>query len=162
MNVYVLLSHLHSVNRWLVLAFVLWAIGAAFARRGTMNVADVGAVLPKGALPAFIVTHVQLLLGLILYFAAVAGLPNVGSPYVIMDKFAWEAEGGEILRFYSVTHFSWMLAAVVLITVGYMVAKRASTSAKAAFWILLTYGIALVLMLINIPWPGRGLGGGWY
>ena len=165
MNAYEVLSHLHSINRWLVLAFLLLAIVSALLRRGSMNTAEVataGTVLPKGALPAFITTHIQLLLGLILYFGSVAGLANVGSPYVIMDKDAWAGEGGEILRFYSVTHFTYMLAAIVVITIGYLVAKRSSTSAKASFWVLISYAIGLILILINIPWPGRGLAGGWW
>ncbi len=165
MNAYIILSHLHSINRWLVLVFLVWAIISAIAQRGSMNTADVttkSGVLPKGALPAFITTHIQLLLGLILYLAATAGMGSVGSPYVVMDKDAWAGEGGEILRFYSVTHFGWMLAAVLLISIGYMVAKRSSTSAKAAFWILIGYGIGLLLILINIPWPWRELAGGWY
>ena len=164
--VYTVLSHLHSVNRWLVLLFLVWAIVSAITARSTMNTAPVAAgmraVLPKGALPAFITTHIQLLLGLILYFAAVAGLEGVGSPWVIMDKDTWAADGGEVYRFYSVTHFTYMLAAVVIITVGYMVAKRSATDARAGFWILLSYAVGLGLILFNIPWPGRGLQGGWY
>ena len=164
--VYNILQHLHSINRWLVLLFLVWAIVSAITARSTMNTAPVAAgmkaVLPKGALPAFITTHIQLLLGLILYFAALAGLEGVGSPWVIMDKATWEAEGGAIYRFYSVTHFSFMLAAVAVITVGYMVAKRSVTDARAGFWILLSYGVGLGLILWNIPWPGRGLQGGWY
>ena len=166
MNAYVVLQTLHSVNRWLVLLFLVWAIVSAITARSTMNAAPVAAgmraVLPKGALPAFITTHIQLLLGLILYFGAIAGLSGVGSPNVIMDKDAWAGPGGEVYRFYSVTHFSFMLAAVVIITVGYMVAKRSATDARAGFWILLSYAVGLGLILWNIPWPGRGLGGGWY
>jgi len=166
MNVYTILSHLHSINRWLVLIFLVVAIVAAISRRGSMNIADaqagVRAVLPKGAKQAFIATHFQLLLGLILYIAAAAGLSSVGSPYVVMDKEAWAGEGGEILRFYSVTHFAWMLAAVVVISIGYIVAKRSSTSAKASFWILLGYSTGLLLILLNIPWPWRDLAGGWW
>jgi len=164
MNLYVVLSHLHSINRWLVLIFIVLAIISAIAQRGSMNTADTvrTSVLPKGALPAFITTHIQLLLGLILYFAATAGMASVGSPYVVIDKAAWAGEGGEILKFYSITHFSWMLAAIVIITIGYMVAKRSSTSAKASFWILITYSIGLILMLLNIPWPWRDLAGGWW
>ncbi len=166
MNAYVILSHLHSINRWLVLGFIILAIVSAATSRATMNTAPVAAglktVLPKGALPAFITTHIQLLLGLILYFGAMAGLEGVGSPYVIMNKAAWEAEGGEILRFYSVTHMSYMLAAIVILTVGYMVAKRSATQARAGFWILTTYSIALLIMLLSIPWPWRALNGGWW
>ena len=160
MNLYSILSHLHSVNRWLVLLFVVWAIVSAIGSRSTMNVADdTGSVLPKGALPAFITTHIQLLLGLILYFGAIAGWENIGSPYVVMDKEAW---ADALLKFYSVTHFSYMLAAVVLVTVGYIIAKRSSTSARSGLYILISYGIALVVMVLGIPWPWRGLGGGWY
>lgn len=165
MNGYIILSHLHSINRWLVLFFIIWAIVSAITSRSTMNTAPVAAgmrtVLPKGALPAFITTHIQLLLGLILYFGNMAGLPSVGSPSVIMDKAAWAAEGGEILRFYSVTHISFMLAAIVILTVGYMVAKRSATEARAGFWILVTYGVSLIIMLWSIPWPWRPLLGGW-
>ena len=165
MNAYVILQHLHSINRWLVLIFLVWAIGSALATRGSMNVAELDggrAFVPKGALPAFITVHVQLLLGLVLYVGGLMGWGSVGSPYVVMSKEAWEAAGGELLRFYSVTHMSWMLPAILLVTVGYMVAKRSSTSAKASFWVLWTYGLGLVLILIGIPWPGRDLAGGWW
>ncbi len=166
MNAYVILSHLHSINRWLVLGFLLLAIVSAITSRSTMNVAPVAAglktVLPKGALPAFITSHIQLLLGLIMYFGATAGLSSVGSPYVIMDKEAWAADGGEIIKFYSLTHFTYMLAAIVILTAGYMVAKRSATEARAGFWILVTYSIALLIILFSIPWPWRALGGGWY
>ena len=162
---YLILSHAHSINRWLVLITLLWAIASAFSTRGTMNAADIEGGkgwLPRGALPAFITTHVQLLLGLILYLGAVAGWGTVGSPYVVMNKEAWESAGGEVLRFYSVTHFSYMIVAVLVITVGYMVAKRRSTSAKTAAWILYSYVLGLLIILFSIPWPWRALQGGWY
>ena len=162
---YNLLQHAHSVNRWLVLIFLVWAIAAAFSSRSTMNVATSatgGRVVPRGALPAFITSHVQLLLGLVLYVGGIFSWEGLGSHYVIMDKDVWEATGGEIVRFYSVTHMSYTLPAIVLVTVGYMVAKRSSTSARAGLWVLLTYASALVLLLIGIPWPGRGLAGGWW
>ena len=161
---YDILSHLHSINRWLVLLFLVWAILAAFSSRGTMNVADAAgkSVLPKGALPAFITTHIQLLLGLVLWVGGLAGWTGVGSQYVVMDKSVWEAAGGEISRFYSVDHFSYMLPAIILITVGYMIAKRSTTSAKSGMRILVTYGIALGLILYAIPWPWEMLNAGWW
>lgn len=164
MTLYNILSHLHSINRWLVLFFLVWAIISAISMRGSMNSADasVRSVLPKGALPAFITTHIQLLLGLIMYIGATAGWAAVASPYVVMKKEAWEGIEGEIYRFYSITHFSYMILAVLLITIGYMVAKRSSTISKSKMWILVTYGLGLLLILINIPWPWRNLQGGWW
>ncbi len=161
---YGILSHLHSINRWFVLIFLVWAIISAISARGTMNVADNpgSSVLPKGALPAFITTHIQLLLGLLLWGGALAGWATVGSPYVKMDKAAWEGAGGEIFRFYSVDHFTYMLPAILFITIGYMVAKRAGTTAKSAFWIMVSYGIALALILFAIPWPWGKFAGGWW
>jgi len=163
MNLYGILSHLHSINRWLVLLFLVWALISAISARGTMNVADsAGAsVLPKGALPAFITTHIQLLLGLLLWGGALAGWSGVGSPYVKMDKAAWEGAGGEIMRFYSVDHFTYMLPAIILITIGYSVAKRSGKMATGAFWIMATYGHALALNLYAIPWPWGHLDAVW-
>lgn len=78
-----------------------------------------------------------------------------------MDKAAWEGVGGELMRFYSVDHFTYMLPAIILITVGYSVAKRAGTPTKTANWILGAYGVALALILYAIPWPWGKLMGGW-
>jgi membrane protein DedA with SNARE-associated domain len=74
-----------------------------------------------------------------------------------MDK---EAMKQEVTRFFMVEHFTGMLLAIILITVGYVIGKRAlpEKSAKIIFWF---YTIALLLILAFIPWPFRGLGGGW-
>ena len=161
-NAYYLLTHLHSINRWLVLIFLLWAIFTAFSQRQQKDGYQGSSVLPKGALPAFITTHIQFLLGLVLYIGGISKWGGIGSPYVVMSKEAWEGPTGELYRFYSVTHFSWMLPAILLITVGYMVAKRSNSSSRAANWILFSYLLALIMILVGIPWPGQGLEGGWW
>ena len=79
-----------------------------------------------------------------------------------MDKDIWAGEQGEVFRFYSINHFSYMLLAIVLITIGYMVAKRAKTSARSSAWILGSYGLGLIVILAAIPWPWRALQGGWW
>lgn len=161
---YGILSTLHSINRWFVLIFLIYAIVSAVSMRNTMNVSGYpsSGKLPKGALPAFITTHIQLLLGLVLWGGALAGWSTVGSPYVKMDKAAWEGIGGEVFRFYSVDHFTYMLPAIILITIGYSVAKRAGNATKMANWILGCYGIALALILYAIPWPWGSLNPGWW
>ena len=79
----------------------------------------------KLALFALIFTHVQLILGLILYFI---------SPKV---QFVAEMMKNSVLRFYGVEHIFMMIIAVVLVTIGYSRAKKkeeAVSKFKTNFW----------------------------
>jgi len=65
-------------------------------------------------------------------------------------------------RFFLVEHPSLMIFAVLLITIGYSRAKRATSDAMAfrrTFWF---YLVGLVLILLGIPWPMQGYGTGWF
>ena len=146
---YQILQHLHSINRWVVLVFLILAILTAFQGwSGTKTFTEGDR---KKALFAFIFTHVQLVLGLILYFI---------SPYVRHESGVMK---DKLLRFYTVEHFVIMLLAIILITIGYSVAKRRATAQSKFRTIGIYYLIGLILILAGIPWPMReGLGGGWY
>ncbi len=140
------LLHAHSGLRWLVLLFLILAIVNAATKMNGQKA--YGASDKRVGLLALIFTHVQLILGLVLYFI---------SPKV---QFAGEVMSDKILRFYTVEHISLMLIAIVLITMGYSKAKRKAEDGqkfKTTFWY---YFIGLVLILISIPWPFRGLGAG--
>lgn len=141
------LVHAHSGLRWIVLVLlVLAVIKAAGGLSG--NKSFDGA--RKLGLFALIATHVQFVIGLVLYFL---------SPKV---QFVAETMGDSVLRFYAVEHLVTMLIAVVLITIGYSRSKRALTDVskyKTLFWF---YLIGLVIMLSGIPWPFRDLGAGWF
>jgi len=66
------------------------------------------------------------------------------------------------LRFYAVEHISVMVIAIILVTIGYRIAKSSKTEYtkyKRIFWY---FFIALVLMLSRIPWPGMIEGAGWF
>lgn len=94
--------------------------------------------------------HLQLVIGLILYFTQ-GWYQQLGN---MSDK---------IVRFYSLEHLVAMLLAIVLVTVGRARAKRASTDMvkfKRQFWFFL---IAFIIVMANIPWPFRevGAGKGW-
>lgn len=145
---YNILKHAHSGIRWILLVLLLLAIINAF--RKWQAKADYQESDRKLSLYAFIATHVQLLLGLILYFI---------SPYV---QFTADTMKNAVTRFYTVEHLSMMLIAIVLITIGYSRAKKkdlATDKFKTTFWF---YLIGLVLILVSIPWPFRDLGGGWF
>ncbi|WP_298319826.1 hypothetical protein [uncultured Aquimarina sp.] len=93
-----------------------------------------------------IVTHLQLLIGIIIFFV---------SPTIV-----WFTEGigmGEImkdplLRLYNVEHPTVMILTVVFITVGYSKHKKKLTSTPKFKMLAIFYTIAWLLMLSRIPW----------
>jgi ABC-type Na+ efflux pump permease subunit len=145
MDIYNILDRAHSGLRWVVLLLLIAAIADAYRRAGAKE-----ASLGKLALFAFIFTHVQLLLGLTLYFI---------SPMV---QFSEATMKDSVLRFYTVEHITGMLIAIALITVGYSKGKRMLPDAAGHKRIANFYLIALLLILLSIPWPFRNLGAGWY
>ncbi len=144
---YDILRHAHSGLRWLVLIALLFAIVNAFSKKGKSAFSSGD---KKSALIALIFTHLQFVIGLILYFV---------SPKVVFDGAAMK---DSVLRFYLVEHISLMLIAVVLITIGYSKAKRLTDDSKKFAKIGWFYLIGLILILISIPWPFRNLGGSWF
>ena len=89
-----------------------------------------------------IVSHIQLLIGIILWFAS--------------DYFG-EMSMGEImknsaLRNVAVEHPVAMLLAIAFITIGYSKHKKKLTSAKKLKTIAVFYTLALILVLVKIPW----------
>ena len=147
-TIYNILKHSHSGLRWLVLLFLVLAI--AFALTKWIGKKPFWQTHKKYALLGLIFTHVQFIIGLVLYFI---------SPKVIFDGSSMK---DAFSRFYLIEHFTGMLIAVILVTIGYSSAKRAlpEVSAKRIFWF---YTIGLVIMLASIPWPFReALGGAWF
>ncbi len=94
---------------------------------------------------AMVTFHLQVLLGIVLYFI---------SPKV---QFTAEMMKSDLLRFYTMEHISLMFISIVLITLGYLRAKKKMESAHKQ--ILVFYAIALLLVLIAIPWPFREIFG---
>ncbi|MCO6477804.1 MAG: cytochrome b [Phaeodactylibacter sp.] len=145
---YPMLKHAHSGLRWVVLLLLLAAVVNAFIKwRSGKEYANSD---HKLNLFTMIGAHVQLILGLILYFI---------SPMV---QFNENTMSDQVLRFYSVEHFTIMLIAIALITIGYSQVKKkleASQKFKMAFTY---YLIGLILILGGIPWPFRFPGAGWF
>ena len=142
------LVHAHSGLRWIVLVLLVLAIFNAFSKKSKgVEWTDKD---KKITLFAMIFTHVQLLIGLALYFM---------SPLV---QFSEGFMKNPVYRFYSVEHILTMLIAIALITVGYSKSKRASESVNKFKSVATFYLIGLILILAGIPWPFRNLGAGWF
>ena len=91
-----------------------------------------------------IFSHIQLLIGLILYFV---------SPW--FDQ--WASIGIGVMkdpqtRLYLVEHPITNIQAIVLITMGWSMHKRQFESSKKFLRIILFYSLGLLLLLSRIPW----------
>lgn len=145
---YPMLVHSHSGLRWAVLLLLLAAIFNAGTKMG--GKASYTDKDKKLGLFALIFTHLQLVIGFILYFI---------SPKVVSMG---EAMGDKVLRFYAVEHLTIMIIGIVLITIGYSRAKRSASDAgkfKTTFWF---YLLGLLAILAGIPWPFMGYGSAWF
>ncbi|SDE43338.1 hypothetical protein SAMN04487996_10533 [Dyadobacter soli] len=134
---------LHSINRWLVLVSLLYAIRTAWAglRSGRPFSGTDNTVRHVTAT----ISHIQLLLGLSLYMI---------SP-VVKFNVAEEAGAGIVSEhtFFRLIHIALMVVAVVLITIGSARAKRAATDPQKFRTMLVWFAIALLIILAAIPWP---------
>jgi len=136
---YQIFLHAHSGLRWLVLVIVIVLViksAIGFFAGGKYQKLD-------NILSASFVglMHLQLLLGLIIYFFL--------SP--ITTQFSFNMKD-PVVRFWSVEHLALMLIAIIAAQVGRTISKK-SDDASVKFRFQLTfYGIALILMLIGIPW----------
>jgi FtsH-binding integral membrane protein len=135
---------LHSWMRWVALALILVSIVFAAQKRND-------ALAKKLSIFTMVSFHVQLLLGLLLYF--------VLSPVTkgaFADMGAAMKDGA--VRFYVAEHLMGMIIAVALVSVGHIRAKKASDDGTAAKRRLMLFAIGLLVMLASIPWPFMAAG----
>jgi uncharacterized membrane protein len=143
------LLHLHNFLRWVILILLFVSIYKAYSGwRGKK------ALVPgdkKIWLFTLISAHTNLLIGLYQISFGRYGFTKVPDGTNIMkDKF---------YRFFLVEHPVLMIVAIVLITLGYGMAKKAvadEVKYKKAFYYFL---IALIVILASVPWPFREIVG---
>ena len=97
------------------------------------------------------VLDIQMLLGLLLYL--------VLSPFTsqALNDFG-AAMRNPALRYWAVEHVSLMLAAVVLVHVGRVLARTARTPQSKRTRQIVCYTLATVAMIAATPWPGMANG----
>lgn len=139
---YAILKTVHSYWAYFVLILLLLAVLNAI--RGKIAGKEFGANDLRISLFGLIFSHIQLLIGLILYFV---------SPW--FDQ--WSALGMGVMknaesRLYLVEHPITNIVAIALITMGWSMHKKQSESSKKFLRIALFYGLGLVFLLSRIPW----------
>ena len=141
---YTVVLVVHSWLRWVALAAGVAAVGASVADRGD---AGAGGSAEQWGLIFMIVLDLQMLLGLLLYL--------VLSPFTAeaMRDFgaAMRSPG---LRFFAVEHLVLMFFAVIMAHVARVLARKAPTAEAKRRRRIICYALAMVAMLLAIPWPG--------
>jgi hypothetical protein len=138
-----LLLYTHSILRYFVLILLLVVIVQSLM--GWLSKKPYGAADNKTGLFLFILTHTQLLVGLILYFV---------SPAVI---FSGEAMKQSMTRYWLVEHNTAMLIAIVLITLARTTSKKMPDAESKHKRMFIFNSIALVIILATIWLSGRGV-----
>ena len=135
---------LHSWIRWIALVAGVGVTLAAVRGKvqGESSIAD------RWAMVAMMALDIQMLVGLILYL----GLsPNMQE---ILNHFGESMRRADT-RFWAVEHITAMIGAVALSHVGRVLARKAKVPASKRSRLLVTFGLATLLMLVGMPWPGR-------
>ena len=145
------LLHLHNLLRWVILILLLASILKSYSGWQQKKLFTAGD--KKIWLFTLIAAHITLLVGLYQWLFGRYGLISKGLPEgtnIMKDKF---------YRFFLIEHPTGMIISIVLITLGYGMAKKQvsdETKFKKAFWYFV---IALLVILITVPWPFRQIVG---
>lgn len=146
---YPLILGIHSILRWLVLA----AGFAAFAR--AVSASRAGRDWTPGDERAgfwfTLAVDVQFLIGLALY----AGLSPLTR--LAFDDFG-AAMGNTVMRFWAVEHIFGMTMGLALVHVGRVRIRKLSDAQRRHKLAAVFFGLALLAILLTIPWPGMPAG----
>src|SRR4051794_11941684 len=135
---------LHSWVRWIALVEVVGTALAALRGKveGSSSLAD------RWGLVAMVALDLQLLMGVLLYFVV---SPNMKP---ILENFG-AAMKDPAARFWAVEHVTAMMAAIILAHVGRVLARKAVSPAGKRSRLMICFGLATLLMIVGMPWPGR-------
>ena len=153
-DIYSFLLHLHSIGRWFLLLLLLIAIFnslVAGQRPWIRTDARTGTIL-------VIFADLTLLIGLAIWYFGPRGykyIQELGMSAVMKNS---------AYRFFAIEHITMMVIAIILIHIGKVQGKKAISDKAKHKRTLIFYLLALIIILISIPWPFRGIGIGshWY
>jgi hypothetical protein len=153
-DMYSFFLHLHSILRWVVLILLLVAIFnslVAGERPFIRTDARTGSVL-------VIFADLMFLIGLVIWYFGSNGynwIQSMGISEVMKNDHA---------RFFAIEHPTGMLLAIILLHIGKAQGRKAIGDRAKHRRTLLFYFLALLVILISIPWPFRQIGAGshWY
>lgn len=137
---------LHTHSFWAYIVLIVLIITVINSIAGSVGKKEFIAKDLRLALFSLIVTHIQLLLGLVLWFVSPVGLKaitNGGMGEVMKDS---------MLRLNAVEHPLMMIIAVVLLTIGFSKHKKKNESNEKFKTLVIFYTLALIVVLSRLPW----------
>lgn len=136
---YSFLLQFHSGLRWLILVVLIIAVlksifglfgGGKYGKFDNISSASYVGMM-----------HLQLLIGLVLYFFL--------SPFT--SNFSFNISDPNI-RFWSIEHLALMLFAVAAAQIGRSISKKTDDAQVKFRFQSIFFGISLILILLGIPW----------
>jgi len=153
-DLYNFLLHLHSVIRWVVLLLLLIAVVNSLTagnRLFTRGDARTGSMLTGFA-------DLTFLIGIVLWYFGSRGykiIQSTGMSAAMKDPYS---------RFFAIEHISGMIIAIILLHIGKAQGKKAISDKAKHRRTVVFYLLALLIILLSIPWPFRqiGVNSHWY
>ena len=139
------LLHTHSTLRYLVLLLLIAVVVKSLL--GWLNKSSFSKLDNKLSLWLLILTHLQFVAGLFLYFV---------SPFV---QFSSTTMKDHTTRYWTVEHGFMMLIAIALITIARVSHKKLATDGAKHKRLFILNALALLIIVIAILFSGRGLFG---
>jgi hypothetical protein len=133
------LVHAHSGLRYIALLLLVIALMNAFSNIKSGKYSKKDKMIN---LFAMVMLHIQLLIGLVLYF--------LGKKSGFSE---WIGGGAAPQGFFAFEHVLIMIIAIVFITLGRKKAENHAMDSYKHKLILRYYGLGLILIFIAIPWP---------
>lgn len=137
---YTFVQKFHSGWAYIALLLLVFAVVNSFLGKSSKR--EFTAKDRKIALFGLIATHIQLVIGLILYFVSDLGYKQLSGA----------AMKNAELRLTVLEHPLINILAIVLITVGWSKHKKAATNEAKFNSIFVFYGLGLLLILSRLPW----------
>jgi hypothetical protein len=137
----VFVKHLHSFLAYLFLVSTFVSVIYAVSNYRKNEYSSTQFSLAK---LAFIASHIQLLVGLVLWYVNGWFSQLTSNTSVVMKDSS--------LRLVAMEHPLINIIAIAIVTIGYIKVKKASTALEKNKFNLWFYLVALVLILSRIPW----------
>jgi hypothetical protein len=146
--IYLILKHAHSGLRWMVFVLLIYTVFNSIKKILANEKYTKGDKIFTSLTTIF--AHIQLLLGLILYFTSAKVVFSISS------------FRSNMLRFYLAEHILGMLIAITFITIGLIRVKKAKLDKSKHARTFVFFFLAFIIIIFTIPWPWNHLSAGWF